>query len=111
MKLDSPGAKTENLPRSKIPRPLGRVERRVIEGRGDDTMKMTQTRKCVLFLSLAVFMLLVHICASAQVSVLTQHNNNQRTGANLNETTLNTSNVNVNDLAVVYAVGVDEGVC
>jgi len=73
-------------------------------------MKMTQTRKCVLFLSLAVFMLLVHICASAQVSVLTQHNNNQRTGANLNETTLNTSNVNVNQFGLLFKLAVDDQV-
>jgi hypothetical protein len=37
------------------------------------------------------------------VSVLTQHNNNIRSGANLQETTLNTSNVNVNEFGQVAA--------
>ncbi len=73
-------------------------------------MKMTQQRKYVVFLSLAVFMLLVNICASAQVSVLTQHNNNQRTGANLNETTLNTSNVNGNQFGLLFKLAVDDQV-
>ncbi len=72
--------------------------------------KMTQTRKCVPFLSLAVVMLLINIWASAQVSVLTQHNDNQRTGANLNETMLNTSNVNGNQFGLLFKLGVDDQV-
>src|SRR5260370_29035987 len=73
-------------------------------------MKMTQPRKCVLFLSLVLFMLLANICASAQVSVLTQHNDNQRTGANLSETTLNTSSVNVNQFGLLFRMPVDDQV-
>ena len=73
-------------------------------------MKMTQQRKYVVFLSLAVVMLLVNIWASAQVSVLTQHNDNQRTGANLNETMLNTSNVNGNQFGLLFKLAVDDQV-
>jgi hypothetical protein len=53
-------------------------------------------------------MLFVNLSASAQVSVLTQHNNNQRTGANLNETTLNTSNVNGSQFGLLFKEQVDD---
>ena len=47
------------------------------------------------------------VCASAQVNVLTQHNNNSRTGANLNETVLNTSNVNSTQFGKLFSMPVD----
>ena len=43
----------------------------------------------------------------AQVSVLTQHNDNSRTGANLNEISLNTSNVNVSTFGKLFGMPVD----
>jgi hypothetical protein len=59
----------------------------------------------------ATFVLtLLVLCANvaqAQVSVWTHHNNNQRTGANLNETVLNTSNVNVNQFGRLFSQSVD----
>ncbi|HTD23888.1 MAG TPA: hypothetical protein VK738_14610, partial [Terriglobales bacterium] len=73
-------------------------------------MKMTQGRKCVPFLVLAVCMLLESTLTSAQVSVLTQHNDNQRTGANLSETILNTSNVNGNQFGQLFKLPVDDQV-
>ena len=43
----------------------------------------------------------------AQTAVLTQHNDNSRTGANLNETVLNTSNVNATKFGKLYNLKVD----
>lgn len=47
------------------------------------------------------------IAANAQVSVLTQHNDNLRTGGNLGETTLNTTNVNVASFGKLFSLPVD----
>jgi hypothetical protein len=45
--------------------------------------------------------------ASAQVHVLTYHNDNARTGANVNEKLLTLANVNVNDFGKLFAYSVD----
>jgi FG-GAP-like repeat/PQQ enzyme repeat len=57
---------------------------------------------------LAVFLTLSFVlpCA-AQVSILTHHNDNLRTGSNLNETTLNTSNVNASTFGKLFCVRID----
>jgi len=47
------------------------------------------------------------LLSQAQVAVLTQHNDNLRTGANLNETVLNTTNVNVTRFGKLFARDVD----
>src|ERR1700730_9358026 len=45
--------------------------------------------------------------ALGQVSVLTAQNDNARSGANLNETVLNTSNVNVNQFGRLFSRSID----
>jgi hypothetical protein len=58
----------------------------------------------VRVVSFMVLMLLLSMVAAwGQVSVLTQHNNNSRTGANLNETILNTHNVNVYQFGKLFS--------
>ncbi|HXY15891.1 MAG TPA: hypothetical protein VEI26_15435 [Terriglobales bacterium] len=53
--------------------------------------------------------LLVALCCNTfgQVSIVTQHNDNSRTGQNNAETFLNTSNVNVNSFGKLFTVAVD----
>ena len=48
-----------------------------------------------------------YAAAKPPVSMLTQHNDNQRTGANLRETVLNTSNVNVKTFGKLWTRDVD----
>jgi hypothetical protein len=51
---------------------------------------------------IAVLMINAFAVAQGQVNVLTQHNNNQRTGANLSETVLNVSNVKSNRFGFLW---------
>jgi hypothetical protein len=48
--------------------------------------------------------------AQAQVSVLTQHNDNLRDGVNASETVLTPANVNVNQFGLLLKVPVDDQV-
>ncbi len=56
--------------------------------------------------SLPIALLVAALPAVAQVNILTQHNDNNRSGANLNETILTTSNVNVNSFGKLYSYSV-----
>src|SRR5260370_26298128 len=63
---------------------------------------------CVYFCQTGVALLsLGTLTLPAQVSVLTWHNDNARTGFNPNETVLNRTNVNMNGFAKIFSLPVD----
>ncbi|HKW67329.1 MAG TPA: hypothetical protein VJP04_08585 [Terriglobales bacterium] len=68
---------------------------------------MPSSMRMNLLKILSAGILLIACCAAAQVSVPTQHNNNNRTGENRQETWLNTSNVNVSNFGKLFALPVD----
>ena len=59
------------------------------------------------FQSVALFLVMSCLAAAGQVNVLTQHNDNARTGANLSETILTTSNVNASAFGKLFTHSVD----
>ena len=63
--------------------------------------------RCVAIRNFSLAVLILNVSAWAQVNVLTQHNDNARTGANLNETILNTSNVRPGRFGKLFSRAVD----
>ena len=71
------------------------------QARKDAVMKGFQSRLRRIGMT-AFLMTWIGSAANAQVNVLTQHNNNARTGANLSETILKTSNVKVTTFGKLF---------
>jgi outer membrane protein assembly factor BamB len=73
---------------------------------------MTKRHRCDRLGLLALLLLLPSfgVSASAQVDVLTQHNNPERTGANLRETVLTHENVNVKRFGMLFKRVLDDQV-
>jgi len=69
-------------------------------------LSMLARRHCIGLL-FAFLICALATAAGAQVAVWTHHNDNLRTGANLNETLLNTGNVNVSQFGRLFSYPVD----
>src|SRR6202030_3125047 len=61
-------------------------------------------------LQVCVISLFTLLPSQAQVNILTNRYDSARTGANMNETVLNTTNVNVNQFGKLYTIPVDGAV-
>ncbi len=68
------------------------------------------SRACIAVLTILSILSLPSFPAAQNVQVLTQHNDNARTGANLSETQLNVSNVSAGDFGFVFSLPVDGAV-
>ena len=71
------------------------------------SLQIFAPRSLRLFLALAIAPASIARCAAPQVAVLTYHNDNLRTGANIVETALTPSNVNAATFGKLYAFPVD----
>src|SRR5579871_1110120 len=71
---------------------------------------MTTSKNCTKVLCglalLPIALLAAALPALAQVNILTQHNDNNRSGANLNESILTPSNVNVSTFGKLFTYSV-----
>src|SRR5215470_2840577 len=84
---------------------LARFPERVSSVLEKERMKHDIMRK--IKVGLLALTLMQGVLGVSQVSVLTQHNDNARTGQNLNETALNTSNVNQSSFGKLFWRTVD----
>src|ERR1700730_11699975 len=69
--------------------------------------KNSVLQKVIFFLCSSILLVMLSTPARAQVSVSTERYDNSRSGANLNETILNTSNVNKNQFGLLYQYTID----